>query len=153
MNKNSSANSSAQGGGVFSGKKILVVDDEPDALVFIATILEDNGAVALRAPDGGAALAMAKKERPDLITLDLAMPGMNGIDVFVALRSDPALRDIPVCIVTGRPEMRKLVYERPATVPPEGYVDKPVDEDTLVRNLRKIFEVTVRVRKQTSGPT
>lgn len=126
------------------GRKILVVDDEPDALTYIATVLEDNGATVRRAAGGDEALDLVRRERPDLMTLDLEMPGRNGVDVFIELREDPDLRDLPVCIITGRPEMRKLIYERPALPPPEGYIDKPVEEETLVLNIRKIFEIGAR---------
>jgi CheY-like chemotaxis protein len=84
---------------------------------------------------------MARKEKPDLMTLDLAMPGKSGVEVFVEVRMDPELGTIPICIITGRPEMRKLIYERPADRPPEGYLDKPVTEKALIRNIKKIFEV------------
>jgi len=128
-------------GAVLKGRKILVVDDEPDALAFIASILEDNGATTVHASEGDEAIELARKENPDLMTLDLAMPGKSGIDVFAAMREDPELRDIPICIITGRPEMRKLIYERVAHSSPEGYLDKPVNEKVLIRNIRKIFEL------------
>jgi two-component system alkaline phosphatase synthesis response regulator PhoP len=129
------------GGEVLKGRKILVVDDEPDALEQIASILEDNGATIVRARDGDEAIELARKEKPDLMTLDLAMPGKSGVEVFVEVRKDPELCRIPICIITGRPEMRKLIYERPAHTPPEGYLDKPVTEKVLIRNIRKIFEL------------
>jgi CheY-like chemotaxis protein len=75
-----------------------------------------------------------------LITLDLSMPGTDGGKVFEALRRDPELAHIRVCIITGRPELRRLIYDRPVP-PPDGYLDKPVDEETLLRNVRKILEV------------
>ncbi len=131
------------------GFKILVVDDEPDALTFIATVLEDNGAVVLRAEDGDAALAVARKEKDiDLMTLDLAMPGKSGVDVYIELREDPGLKDMPVCIITGRPEMRKLIYERKTIPPPEGYMSKPVTEKSLLMNLRKILEIKEKHDKE-----
>jgi len=124
------------------GFKILVVDDEPDALTFIATVLEDNGATVLQAEDGDAALTVARKAKNiHLMTLDLAMPGKNGVDVYIELREDPELRHIPVCIITGRPEMRKLIYERKTIPPPEGYMSKPVTEKDLLFNIRKILEI------------
>lgn len=129
---------------VLKGWKILVVDDEPDQLTYIATVLEDNGAEVVQAKDGHEAVELAKEEKPDLITLDLAMPGKTGVDVFVELRQDPDLRQIPICIITGRPEMRKLIYERPALTKPEGYLDKPVSEEVLLRGVRKILEVRDR---------
>jgi CheY-like chemotaxis protein len=128
------------------GWKVLVVDDEPDQLTFIATVLEDNGAVTVQARDGFEAVELARKERPDLITLDLDMPGKNGADVFAELRNDPEARQIPICIVSGRPEMRALIYEQPALTKPEGYLDKPVSEEILVRGVRKIMEVLQRRR-------
>jgi CheY-like chemotaxis protein len=127
-----------QPAGALAGFKILVADDEPDALTFLATVLADEGAQVIRAIDGDEALAKAQAEKPDLITLDLSMPGKNGSEVFEALRKDPALAGIKVCIVTGRPELRRFIYERPVP-PPEGYLDKPVDGPGLLLNVRKIL--------------
>jgi CheY-like chemotaxis protein len=143
----------ASGKAVLSGYRILVVDDEPDQRVFISTVLEDNGAEILSASDGDTAIAMARKERPDLITLDLAMPGKNGIDVFSDLRGDPELKTIPVCIITGKPEMRKLIYERPGGLPPEGYINKPINEKMLLQGVRLILEVPKRKDQRTQGST
>ena len=66
----------------------LIVDDEPDICVFLETVLEDNGATVLTASSGEEALALAKAEKPDLMTLDLAMPGQDGIAVYEALRKE-----------------------------------------------------------------
>ena len=74
------------------------------------------------------------------MTLDLSMPGTDGGKVFESLRRNPDLAAIKVCIITGRPELRRLIYDRPVT-PPEGYLDKPVDEETLLLNVRKILQV------------
>jgi Fe-S oxidoreductase/CheY-like chemotaxis protein len=120
--------------------RILVVDDEPDMCVFLSTVLEDHGATVFQAQDGPSAIELARKEKPHLITLDLNMPGQDGGKVFEILRHDPELAQIPVCIVTGRPELRKLVYERPVPAP-DGYLDKPVSEEVFLRNVRKILEV------------
>jgi Fe-S oxidoreductase len=124
----------------FTGKKILVTDDEPDFVTFISTILEDNGATVVRAYDGDQAIEIARREKPDLITLDISMPGKSGVEVFDKLRKDPDLGSVPVCIITGQPDTRKLIYERPVASP-EGYLDKPITEHDLLLNVRKIFEV------------
>ena len=126
-----------------AGKRILVVDDEPDALVFVRTVLEDNGATVLEARDGEEAIARVRAEKPDLVTLDLGMPGKNGVEVFQEMRSDQELRDIPVCIITGRPELRRLIYDG-SSRKPEGYLNKPVDAKTILRNVRKIVELRER---------
>jgi len=125
------------------GRRILVVEDEDDVRVYLTTLLEDAGARTLEARDGDEALAMARTERPDLITLDLSMPGKDGIQAFTELREDPEIGHIPVCIVTGHPEFRAVIYDKPVRRP-EGYMNKPVDEDDLVWNLRRILEVGER---------
>ena len=122
------------------GFKILVVDDEPDILTFLSTVLEDQGATVIQAADGERALELAVKEKPDLVTLDLSLPGKNGGYVFEEIRKNPEIASTKVCIITGKPELRRLIYERPVA-PPEGYLDKPVNEDTLLTNIRKILEV------------
>jgi len=127
-------------GHLLKGRKILIVDDEPDILTFFASVLEDNGATVLVAADGDTAIRLAREEKPDAITLDLNMPEKDGGQVFEELRNDPETAGIKVCIITGRPELRRLIYGR-AVPPPEGYLDKPVDEITLLRNIRKIIEL------------
>lgn len=122
-----------------SGYKILVADDEADILTFLSTVLEDNGAIVIQARNGDEAIALAKKEKPDLVTLDLSMPGKDGGQVFEALRTDPELTRTRICIVSGKPELRRLIYES-KVLPPEGYLDKPVNEETLLLNVRKILE-------------
>ena len=122
------------------GYKILVVDDEPDVLTYLTAVLEDDGAAVIQAIDGSQALELARKEKPDLITLDLSMPGFDGGQVFEVLRKDPELSTVPVCIITGKPELRRLIYDRPVP-PPEGYLDKPVSQEVLLLNVRKILEL------------
>jgi len=125
---------------LLDGYRILVTDDEPDFLTFISTVLEDNGATVLTASNGDEALKLAKAEKPDLITLDIQMPGKSGIEVFEILRNTPETAAIAVCIITGKPEMRKLIYDRPVP-PPEGYIDKPVDEESILFNIRKTLKL------------
>ncbi len=129
-----------------AGRRILVVEDEDDARTFLTTVLEDAGAEIFEATDGDEALAAARKHKPDLITLDLSMPGKDGVEAFVELREDDELGEIPVCIVTGHPEFRKVVYDKPVRAP-EGYMNKPVDEDDLIFNLRRILGVREKRRQ------
>ena len=122
------------------GLVLVVVDDEPDQLEFLATVFEDNGATVFRASNGDEALELARRERPDLLTLDLEMPGRSAGEVFETLRTDPDLQAIKVCVITGHPELRRLIYDR-AVRRPEGYLDKPVDEGRLLLNVRKILKL------------
>jgi len=120
------------------GRRILVVDDEADIRVFLRTVLEDAGAEVYEAADGNAAIAEARRHKPDLITLDLSMEHKDGIETFAELRSDDELADIPVCVVTGHPEFREVIYSR-AVPPPDGYKDKPVKEEELVEAVWRIL--------------
>lgn len=122
-----------------AGRRILVVDDEDDVRLFLTTVFEDAGAEVLTASDGDTAVAMAREHRPDLISLDLSMPGKDGVETFVELRKTPETEEIPVCVVTGHPEFRQVIYDRPVA-PPEGYLGKPVDEDKLVAYAHHIIE-------------
>ncbi len=129
------------------GYKILVIDDEPDVCDFLSMVLEDNGAKVLTAEDGVQGLELARIERPDLITLDLSMPGMDGGKVFEILRKDPEIADTLVCIVSGKPELRKLIYER-AVRAPEGFMDKPIEEEAFLLNVRRILELAKEKEKE-----
>jgi two-component system cell cycle response regulator len=125
------------------GRRILVVDDEADARTYISTVLEDAGAEIIEASDGDQALALAAKEKPDLITLDISMPGRDGVEVFGELRKGPATAGIPVCVVTGHPEFREVIYQR-AVPPPDGYLNKPVPEDKLIADVKRVFDLKER---------
>jgi len=122
-----------------AGRTLLVADDEPDQVEFLSTVFEDYGATVLRASNGEA-LELARSEQPDLLTLDLGMPGRDIGEVYEALRKDPQLDGLKICIITGRPELRKLIYDRSVRVP-DGYLDKPVTEETLLITARKILEL------------
>ncbi len=137
------------------GYRVLVVDDEEDARAYLVAVVEDAGAEVFEAADGDQGLAIARARKPDLITLDLSMPGRDGVEAFVDLRSSVETAEIPVCIVTGHPEFRKVLYDRP--VPrPEGYLDKPVAEETLLSTLSRILHLRekkdARSRRGTEPP-
>jgi Fe-S oxidoreductase/CheY-like chemotaxis protein len=122
------------------GRRILVVDDEPDVVLYLSTFLSDQGFLVSTAQDGIEALAKARLQRPDLITLDITMPGRSGVDVFTTLRRDSALREIPVFIITGVVDFRRLMYYREVP-PPEGYMEKPIDPEVLLMTIRRLLEI------------
>lgn len=122
-----------------AGRRILVVDDEEDVRTFLITVFEDAGAEVISASSGDEGIALALEHHPDLISLDLSMPGKDGVDTFVELRKTKGTEEIPVCVVTGHPEFRQVIYGR-SVPPPEGYLGKPVDEDKLVAYAHHIIE-------------
>ena len=130
-------------GGRLNGVRVLVIDDEEDSRLFLQVVLEDEGSEVRMAAGGDEGLALARGERFDIVTLDLEMPGKNGIDVFCEMRGDAKLADVPVCVVTGHPEMRAVLYKRSVRAP-EGFLAKPVEPDDLVSSLRRILELRRR---------
>lgn len=133
-----------------TGYTILVVDDDEDVRTFLLAVLADAGAQICEAADGDEALEVAARERPDLITLDLSMPGKDGVATLCELRENPVLEETPVCVVTGHPEFRQVIYDRP-TRPPEGFMNKPVDPDELVRTARRILGLKRRREDRTGA--
>ena len=83
------------------GVTVLVVDDEQDVSTFLASVIEDAGMTALVANDGNAAHDLIHEKTPDLISLDLVMPGKSGIRLLHEIRKHPKCAKIPVIIVTG----------------------------------------------------
>ncbi|MCU0727614.1 MAG: response regulator, partial [Planctomycetes bacterium] len=82
-------------------KKVLVVDDERDVITYLSALLGDAGYEVVTAMNGKEAVAQARRERPDLVSLDLTMPEESGVGCYRELRQDPALGKIPIVILTG----------------------------------------------------
>ncbi len=127
-------------------KKILVIDDEPDMVTFLSTLLEDNGYGVVTAVDGEEGLNKAKSEKPDLVSLDLLMPNKTGINMFRLLRKDPDIGDTPVVMVTGLgdgdiPQMdfKKWIQER-SIRGPEGYIEKPVVAEEYLKTVAELIK-------------
>jgi CheY-like chemotaxis protein len=120
-----------------SGQRILVAEDEPDQLNFIKTVLEDNGAEVIVALNGTDALAMARAETPDAMTLDINMPGMDVMNLLGELKHDEKLGALKICIVSGRPELRLVLRDRHLNA--NAYLDKPFTEDDLVKSIQGLL--------------
>ena len=119
-------------------RTVLIIDDEPDIITYLETYLEDNGYRSIGATNGIEGLAKAKTNQPDIITLDITMPGKSGTEVFRQLRTDPETCNIPVMIITGVLEFRQFIYQR-SIHPPEGYMEKPIDPLHLLREISRIL--------------
>jgi CheY-like chemotaxis protein len=82
--------------------RVLVVDDEPDVLLLCRLNLQQHGHELLEASDGSTALDIARDQHPDVIVLDLMLPGMNGYEVLETLKKDGRTSDIPVLVLTAK---------------------------------------------------
>ena len=121
-------------------EKILIVDDDHDIVLFLSTVLKDNGYSVIDAENGHEGLDKATSEQPDLILLDLMMPEKSGISMLSDLAADPATEKIPVIMVTGVSGEAGIDLEsffKGSSVVPEGVVQKPVDPEKLLRLIKK----------------
>ena len=118
--------------------KILVIDDEPDVISYLSAFLQDEGFWVFEASNGADGLTLAREKAPDLITLDITMPGMSGIEVLTALRRDGHLSRIPVIIITGVTAFERLTDFRDVR-PPEGFISKPINLEKLLSMIEEIL--------------
>ena len=111
---------------------ILAVDDAPENLDIVRNLLASQYTVKA-AVNGPMALKIASKQPPDLVLLDIQMPGMNGYEVCRQLKADPATAAIPVIFLTGESDVAANVNE----VGGDGYAAKPIDPEALLPMIEK----------------
>lgn len=115
------------------GKLILVVDDEFDVLSAYSMLFEFRGFRVRTAANGVEALAAARRERPDIVVSDYMMPVMNGADLCVAWRDDPALRPIPFILASAG------IMPKDVRPPYDVFFRKPVPFDTLLDEINQLI--------------
>lgn len=122
-------------------KKILIVDDEPDAVTFLEERLRLEGYETIEASEGVRAIELAHKNQPDLILLDIRMPAGTGQTVLHALRKHPDTKTIPVVVITGVDEegLEKKILSAGA----QGFFRKPYDPETLLAMIRALLSVKI----------
>ena len=145
-------------------KKILLIDDDPNVVRFLSTLLEDNGYETQSAPDGSAGYEMLQEATPDLVILDVMMPKKTGFTLFKQLRRDEQYEGLPVLMLTGvAKSLRELdeesgdTFQRPydnlrealrGTISemrgeglstPDMLMDKPVDPESFIARVRELI--------------
>lgn len=120
--------------------KILIVDDELDMRIFMATLFETSGYTPVLAKDGREGVEKAETLKPDLIILDVMMPGEGGVQMYRRLRTDKSLRNIPVLMLSAvgaesfQHYLKMLNSRLGGRIPyPDAYLEKPPDPDALLR--------------------
>jgi DNA-binding response OmpR family regulator len=114
-----------------AAKKILIAEDDPSVRFTLEFLLQDEGYEVLLAEDGEQAFDLAKAHLPDMILLDHIMPKMDGREVAVALREDPATTSIPILMLSG------MGPDRDTAVEGVDYIGKPFSPDELAARLKK----------------
>ena len=122
-----------------AGKKtILIADDDRDMVYALSSFLDSAGYRIRCAADGDECVSMAVEEPPDLILLDFIMPGKNGFDACRELRQVPALRDVPIIVLTAFGQGLSDFYdtdEAEMATGVQGFLEKPVEPNVLLERL------------------
>ena len=120
--------------------KILLVDDDPDFVEATKVVLESKPYKVITALSGGEGLKKAREEKPDLVLLDIIMPGVDGFQVCQQLKKDPQLAQIPVIMITSFSEKymeSSLGVSQGLTLEAEDFIDKPVAPTELLIRVEK----------------
>lgn len=128
---------------------ILIVDDDPDILEGILTILEDQPYRLATARDGKKCLEMIAEETPDLLILDLLMPRLDGWGVIRELRSEPRYASLPIMILTTVIEdasRRRYELETGMAMDVQDYVQKPAKPADLIQRIERLLQRETRER-------
>ena len=132
-----------------AGKKVLIVEDDPDTVEALTLVLQKNGYQTVSAPNAEEGLKKVKGERPNIVLLDVMMPaGTEGFHFVWTLRkdADPECRDIPIIVLTAihetspmklYPDQTDTSYGPYEYLPVQGFFDKPVDMDKLLAAIER----------------
>jgi len=125
------------------GNRILVVDDDPDTVVYLSSFLEDHGFQTAAAHDASEALAVLEEFDPDAVLVDVMMPGRSGLDLLVRIRRSERFENVPILVVTGNDhiladDFRSYLGSHHGVRGPDGVVGKPVDAEALLRLVRSL---------------
>lgn len=120
--------------------RVLVADDDEDVRALIEFTLEAAGYQVLTTGDGLSALSLAVQHRPQLILLDVVMPGMNGLDICYELRAKPRTTDIPVLMLSGRDAADDI--DLGMTLGANYYMTKPFRPQELVNRVQRLLAMS-----------
>lgn len=116
-------------------KKIMIVEDSPTQRKFISRMLKEQGYLVMEAGDGYEALSQLANEKPDLILLDIVMPGMDGYEVMSAIKKMEDMEDVRIIMLTARGSLINKVYGKVAGT--DEYLTKPFKSDELIGKIGK----------------
>ncbi|KGE77312.1 response regulator [Halomonas sp. ND22Bw] len=123
-------------------RKVLVVDDEPNIVLSLEFLMRQAGFEVATAADGETALARVAEATPDLVLLDISLPGIGGFDVLERLRADPDLARLPIIMLTAHG--REVEREKGLALGADDYVTKPFSTRELVERVEALLNDSER---------
>jgi DNA-binding response OmpR family regulator len=120
-------------------RRVLVIEDDPAVRDLLSVALGKQDFEVLAAPDGETGLALAEQERPDLVLLDLRLPGIDGFAVLQSLKRSPATAETSVIVMTGSEGLLLGARARVLSMGAADFVAKPFEMDTLIGEIRTLM--------------
>ena len=117
--------------------RVLIVDDSPTEMHILSNMMEKLGHAVITADNGEEGVDIAKTTKPDLILMDVVMPGLNGFQATRHLNRSPETKDIPVIIVSTKDQATDKMWGQRQGA--RGYVTKPVEEEELIEAINTII--------------
>jgi CheY-like chemotaxis protein len=122
---------------------VAVIDDERDVLTYLISALQDNGFVVHSASNANDGLEMIRREKPDLVCIDILMPRETGYSLYRKIKEDDSIRDIPVLIITGlnieHDSIRPAIENGRADIlQPAGFIEKPVNISKFISTIKEL---------------
>jgi two-component system OmpR family response regulator len=126
-------------------RKVLVVDDDPDVVDYLSSFLEDNGYDVGSASDSASALATLDRFLPDVVLIDVLLPGRSGLDLLVSIRQSQRWSTVSLVVVTGNDQIlqddcQSYLGAHEGVRGPDGVLGRPVDRGSLLAVLRVLLE-------------
>lgn len=120
------------------GRRVLVIDDSPTVVAVLRKILRSAGCVALEAPDAEKGLELVRREKPDLVFLDIVLPGMSGFAALRLLRRDPLTQHIPVVMISGNEQATEQFYAK--RIGADDFMKKPFSRFEVFARIDRLIE-------------
>jgi DNA-binding response OmpR family regulator len=119
------------------GTRVLIVDDSPTIVALLRKLLQQNGYVTLEAGDAEEGIRLAQAEAPDLIFLDIVLPGMNGFAALRQLRRDVRTKDIPIIMISGNEQATEQFYAQ--RIGADDFMKKPFSRAEVFMRIERLL--------------
>jgi DNA-binding response OmpR family regulator len=121
-----------------NGTHVLIIDDSPTIVALLKRMLEQSGYVALEAGDAEAGVALVLSQVPDLIFLDIVLPGMNGFEALRRLRRDPISKTIPIIMISGNELATEQFYAQ--RIGADDFMKKPFSRSEVFARIERLLD-------------
>ncbi len=128
------------------GTRVLIIDDSPTVLTYLRKMFSSSGYEPLIAANAERGLEILRTEKPDLVVLDVIMPGMNGFAALRQIRRDPLVKNLPVIMMSGNEQATEQFYVM--RIGADGFMKKPFSRFDVFSRIEKLLDVDLIPRRQ-----